>query len=131
MKHLLMLLVLLTLIGCYQEEKLESTGYYSVTSDSDVEIYYTDGTGNTQVSQSDGSEWVMTIYLKEGESPDPFYYDVVVVSLTGVQHIKIVSEFEGQVYLPQVKEDTAEQVEHHSAFCPEWTTKCAKVKINF
>lgn len=130
MKKLIIILLFTFLIGCYDDNQ-ESTGYYLVESDSVVDIYYTDGYGDTAYAQSSGGEWVVTVYLKQDESPDPFYYDVVVISKTGLQNIKIVTEFEGQQYLPQVTENNAEQVEQHSVFCPKWTTKCAKVKINF
>ena len=130
MKKIAAVLVFLAMAGCYEPDK--TSGIYKVTSESAVEIYYTDGNGDTQKVTSAGGEWNYTVELEQDESPDPFWFTVYVISTSGQQDISIYAEFEESNRDWDTISDTdVEELEYSSAYCPPWTTKCAKVTVNF
>ena len=129
-KIIFIFMSLIIMSGCYSPD--ETTGVYTVISDSAVSIYYTDGEGNTRESFSPGGEWVYTVTVKEDHSPDPFLYSIKAVSQTGPQNISILGEFAEQGNIPIPKEGiNVSELEFNSYFCASWSTQCAKVTIHF
>ncbi len=131
MKSLITVLFLsLIFTGCYKEQS--TTGIYKVNTETSAEIYYTDGKGDTQKVVTSGVEWVYEVELKQDSSPDPFYFNVYVLSDSGIQDISIYAEFEeSNRDWYTISESDVEELEYNSAYCTPWTTKCAKVTINF
>lgn len=130
MKKITAVLVFLVMAGCYEPDK--TSGTYKVTSESAVEIHYTDGNGDTQRVTSAGGEWNYTVKLEQDKSPDPFWFTVYVISTSGQQDISIYAEFEesNRAWLT-ISDTDVDELEYSSVYCPPWTTQCAKVNLHF
>jgi len=132
MKRLITIIIavmFISILGCYEPDS--TTGIYKVTTISQAEIYYTDGNGDTNKRITEGGEWVYTVELKQDKSPDPFYFNVYVISTSGQQEISIYVEFEeSNRDWYTIQETDVEELEYNSAYCAPWTTKCAKVTVH-
>lgn len=127
MKRLSIIMLSLVIFACYKEQS--TTGVYKVTTETAAEIYYTDGSGDTQMSETAGGEWIYEVELKQDGSPDPFWFTIYVISTSGIQDITIYASFEDGGYYTASEKDV-EELEYTSAFCTEWSTKCSKVTIH-
>ena len=127
---LLMFLSISIATACYKPQSTE--GFYKVTTQSSADIYYTDEDGNTQKTSIAGGEWIYTIELEQDHAPDPFWFDVYVVSTSGTQDISIYVEFDIKNRTWYTKQESSvEELEYSSVVCTPWSTQCAKVIINF